>query len=35
MSATPDRNWMSELSDALMLLDGNGTVHRWNSRAEQ
>lgn len=22
MSATPDCNWMSELSDALMLLDG-------------
>jgi len=34
MSATPDCNWMSDLSDALMLLDGNGIVRRWNNGAE-
>ncbi|MCG5510821.1 PAS domain-containing sensor histidine kinase [Ectothiorhodospira lacustris] len=34
MPAAPDCHWMSDLCDALMLLDGEGTVHRWSDGAE-
>jgi PAS domain S-box-containing protein len=35
MPGAHDCNWMSDLSDALMLLDGNGAVCRWSDGAEQ